>query len=87
MTPNTLLFDDSIPNEQSLMAVIDRIPSATSPRTILHYVDKLKDRKSHLITAVVNAQQQIKADIYKNSILRTRVRPGFSENMTVRGLN
>ena len=41
VSPNTLLFGDVIPTEQSLMVEIDHIPSATAPWTIRDHVDKL----------------------------------------------
>ncbi len=56
VSPNTLLFGDAIPTQQSLLAEIDRIPTATPPRTIRDYVDKLMDRKSRLIVAAVKSQ-------------------------------
>ena len=62
VSPNTLLFGDAIPTEQSLMAEIDRIPTATPPRTIRDYVDKLMDRQSRLIVAAQKSQQKVNAD-------------------------
>jgi hypothetical protein len=57
-----LLFGDAIPTEQSLLAEIDRIPTATPPRTIRDYVDKLMDRQSRLIVAAQKSQQKVNAD-------------------------
>ena len=62
VSPNTLLFGDAIPTEQSLLAEIDQIPTATPPRTIRDYVDKLMDRLSRLIVAVQKSQQKVNAD-------------------------
>ena len=62
VSPYTLLFGDAILTEQSLIAEIDRIPTATFPRTIRDHVHKLMDRQSCLIVAAVKSQQQINAD-------------------------
>jgi len=55
------------------MAEIDRISTATPPRTIgggavRDYVDKLMDRQSRLIVAAVKSQQQINADNLQNYV-------------------
>ena len=62
VSPNTLLFGDAILTEHSLLAEIDRIPTATPPRTIRDYVDKLMDRQSRLIVAAQKSQQKVNAD-------------------------
>ena len=62
MLLNSLPFGDAIPVEQSLMAEIDRIPTATSSQTIREYVDKLMDLQSFLVVAAVMSQQQTNAD-------------------------
>jgi hypothetical protein len=61
-SPNTLLLGDAIPTEQSLIAGIDQIPSATAPWTIRDHVDKSMDRQSRWIVAAVKSQQQLNAD-------------------------
>ena len=62
VSPNTLLFGDAIPTEQSLLAKIDRIPTATPPRTIRDYEEKLMDWQSRLIVAAQKSQQKVNAD-------------------------
>jgi len=62
VSPNTLLFGDAIPTQQSLMAEIDQMPSVTAPRTIRDYMNKLMDQRSRLIVAAVKLLQQINAD-------------------------
>jgi len=51
VSTNTLLFGDAIPPEQSLMAKIDQIPSATNRDN----VDKLMDWRSSLIVVTVKS--------------------------------
>ena len=76
VSPNAF-FGDAIPTEQSLLAEIDRILTATPPQTIRDYVDKLMDRQSRLIVAAQKSQQKVNTDNLQNGILRTRGRPRY----------
>ena len=58
VSPNPLFFGDAIPTEQSLLAEIDRIPTATPPRMIQDYVDKLMDQQSRLIVIEISVTDQ-----------------------------
>ena len=86
VSPNTLLFGDTIPTEQSLMAEIDRIPTSTTPRIIRDYVDKLMDPQSRLIVAAVKSQHQINADNL-NKRYSTHEHPRYGNSVNVQELS
>jgi hypothetical protein len=58
-----LLFGNALPVEPGIIVdEFEQLPSASGPRTIRDYVDKLIDRQSRLINAAIQSQVKINND-------------------------
>ena len=58
VSPNTILFGDSIPTEHTLLAEIDNPPPSNTSRSIRDYVDTLMARQGRIIEAAILSQQK-----------------------------
>jgi hypothetical protein len=58
VSPNTLIFDNVIHMDTSLLGIIDQEISDSTPRSIRDYVDTLIERQGRLIDAAIQSQNE-----------------------------